>query len=54
MVVGILVGVILGVVVVWVEWFKALVLLGRAWVSSLPIFLSGKNFHFWKIPPIRA
>ena len=46
--------VILVMVLEWVEWFKVLVLLGGAWVVSLPIFLSGKSFHFWKIPPIRA
>lgn len=31
---------------------KALVLLGRAWVSSLPNFFLGKYFHFWKLPPL--
>ena len=30
---------------------KALGLLGRAWVSSLPKFFLGKYFHFWKLPP---
>ena len=31
---------------------KALGLLGRAWVSSLPKFFLGKYFHFWKLPPL--
>ena len=46
--------VILRVMIVWVEWFRVLALLGRAWVSSPHVFLSGKPFHFWKIPPIHA
>lgn len=54
MFVGIFAYVIVVVVVEWVEWFKVLVLLGGAWVGSPLGFLSGKNFHFWKIPPIRA
>ena len=29
-----------------------MVLLGRAWVSSLPNFFLGKYFHFWKLPPL--
>ena len=33
------------------KWVKGLGLLGRAWVSSLPIFFLGKCFHFWKLPP---
>ena len=33
------------------KWVKGLVLLGRAWVSSLPEFFLGKCFHFWKLPP---
>ena len=27
------------------------VLVGRAWVSSLPKFFLGKHSHFWKLPP---
>ena len=27
------------------------VLVGRAWVLSLPKFFLGKYFHFWKLPP---
>ena len=34
------------------KWVKALVLLGRAWVISLPKFFLGKYFHFWKLPPL--
>ena len=51
MVVGIFVGKILGVGVVCVGWLEGLVLLGRAWVSSLPIFFLGNSFQFWKLPP---
>ena len=36
---------------VGVKWLKGLVLLGRAWVSSLPIFFLGNSFQFWKPPP---
>ena len=28
------------------------VLVGRAWVSSLPKFFVGKYFQFWKPPPL--
>ena len=45
MVVGIFVGEILGAGYVLVGWLEGLVLLGRAWVSSLPIF-------FLEIPSI--
>ena len=58
MVVGVFVGRFLGVGVGLLElgvvggkWVKALVLLGRAWVSSLPKFFLGKYFQFWKLPP---
>ena len=51
MVVGIFVGEILGVGYVLLGWLEGLVLLGRAWVSSLPIFFLGNSFHFWKLPP---
>ena len=34
-----------------VGWLEGLVLLGRAWVSSLPIFFLGNSFQFWKLPP---
>ena len=51
MVVGIFVGEILGVGYVLVGWLERLVLLGRAWVSSLPIFFLGNSFQFWKLPP---
>ena len=51
MVVGIFVGEILGVGYVLVGWLEGLVLLGRAWVSSLPIFFLGNSFQFWKPPP---
>ena len=51
MFVGIFAYVILVVIMGWVEWLKALVLLGGAWVDSLPVFLFGKTFHFWKLPP---
>ena len=34
-----------------VGWLEGLILLGRAWVSSLPIFFLGNSFHFWKPPP---
>ena len=51
MVVGIFVGEILGVGVGLVGWLERLVLLGRAWVSSLPIFFLGNSFQFWKPPP---
>ena len=51
MVVGIFVGEILGVGYVLVGWLEGLVLLGRAWVSSLPIFFLGNSFQFWKLPP---
>ena len=27
------------------------VLVGRAWVSSLPNFFLGNSFQFWKLPP---
>ena len=33
------------------KWVKALVLLGRAWVISLPNFFLGNSFQFWKLPP---
>ena len=33
------------------KWVKALGLLGRAWVISLPIFFLGNSFQFWKLPP---
>ena len=36
---------------VLVGWLEGLVLLGRAWVSSLPIFFLGNSFQFWKLPP---
>ena len=51
MVVGIFVGKILGAGYVLVGWLEGLVLLGRAWVSSLPIFFLGNSFQFWKLPP---
>ena len=51
MVVGIFVGEILGVGVGLVGWLEGLVLLGRAWVSSLPNFFLGNSFQFWKLPP---
>ena len=51
MVVGIFVGEILGVGYVLLGWLEGLVLLGRAWVSSLPIFFLGNSFQFWKPPP---
>ena len=51
MVVGIFVGEILGVGVGLVGWLEGLILLGRAWVSSLPIFFLGNSFQFWKLPP---
>ena len=51
MVVGIFVGEILGSEYVLVGWLEGLVLLGRAWVSSLPNFFVGKYFQFWKPPP---
>ena len=51
MVVGIFVGEILGVGVGLVGWLEGLVLLGRAWVSSLPNFFLGNSFQFWKPPP---
>ena len=51
MVVGIFVGEILGAGYVLVGWLEGLVLLGRAWVSSLPIFFLGNSFQFWKLPP---
>ena len=51
MVVGIFVGEILGAGVGLVGWLEGLVLLGRAWVSSLPIFFLGNSFQFWKLPP---
>ena len=51
MVVGIFVGEILGVGYVLVGWLEGLILLGRAWVSSLPIFFLGNSFQFWKLPP---
>ena len=51
MVVGIFVGEILGVGYVLVGWLEGLVLLGRAWVSSLPNFFLGNSFQFWKLPP---
>ena len=58
MVVGIFVGEILGVGLDWLgevvggsKWLKWLVLLGRAWVSSLPKFFLGNSFQFWKPPP---
>ena len=44
-------GGILGVGYVLVGWLEGLVLLGRAWVSSLPIFFLGNSFQFWKLPP---
>ena len=34
------------------KWLKGLVLLGRAWVSSLPNFFVGNSFQFWKLPPL--
>ena len=34
-----------------VGWLEGLVLLGRAWVSSLPIFFLVNSFQFWKLPP---
>ena len=34
------------------RWVKALGLLGRAWVSSLPKFFLGNSFQFWKPPPL--
>ena len=52
MVVGIFVGEILGVGYVLVGWLEGLVLLGRAWLSSLPIFFLGNSFQFWKLPPL--
>lgn len=59
MVVGVFVGRFLGVGVGFLElglvggkWVKALVLLGRAWVISLPKFFVGKYFQFWKLPPL--
>ena len=52
MVVGIFVGEILGAGGVLVGWLERLVLLGRAWVSSLPIFFLGNSFQFWKLPPL--
>ena len=51
MVVGIFVGEIFGIGYVLVGWLEGLVLLGRAWVSSLPIFFLGNSFQFWKLPP---
>ena len=51
MVVGIFVGEILGAGYVLVGWLEGLVLLGRAWVSSLPNFFLGNSFQFWKPPP---
>ena len=36
------------------KWLKGLILVvlgGRAWVSSLPIFFLGNSFQFWKLPP---
>ena len=51
MVVGIFVGEILGSGYVLVGWLEGLILLGRAWVSSLPIFFLGNSFQFWKLPP---
>ena len=57
-VVGIFVGEILGVGDVLVGWVKTFsgvgisgVLVGRAWVSSLPNFFLVNSFHFWKLPP---
>ena len=55
MVVGIFVGRFFGGLG-WVriglgKWVKALGLLGRAWVLSLPKFFLGKYFQFWKPPP---
>ena len=62
MVVGIFVGVILGewdyVIGVGGSGLKVVqrvdfggVLVGRAWVISLPKFFLGKYFQFWKPPP---
>ena len=58
MIVGTFVGEILGVGDVLVGWVKTFsgvgisgVLVGRAWVSSLPNFFLGKHSHFWKLPP---
>ena len=56
MVVGIFVGEWGELVRVRIRWgkrgVKALGLLGRAWVSSLPKFFLGNSFHFWKLPPL--
>ena len=52
MVVGIFVGRFWGSGVVRGKWVKALGLLGRAWVISLPKFFLGKYFQFWKPPPL--
>ena len=55
MVVGVFVGWGCGFLelgVVGGKWVKALVLLGRAWVISLPKFFVGNSFHFWKLPPL--
>ncbi len=48
----------IGLIGVGGKWFKTflrvgivVVLGGRAWVSSLPIFFLGNSFHFWKLPP---
>ena len=43
-----------GLVGVAGKWLKGLILVvlgGRAWVSSLPIFFLGNSFQFWKLPP---
>ena len=42
----------LGLGLVGQGWLKALVLLGRAWVISLPKFFVGNSFQFWKLPPL--
>ena len=51
MVVGIFVGGDFGGWSGLAGWLEGLVLLGRAWVSSLPNFFLGNSFQFWKLPP---